>query len=187
MRTATPNDELLAGPSGAGYMFPSSWPTEHLPAFLQRTGQLMQSMNMTLLEVLDSNFFLSTGLPLLALLGQMGMAFRNEALQQRFVEALSPFGIRGILSGNGQRRPGYKCIEGVPVYQNLGLASSVDKTVRMIRKAAPVNRQRPLLLNLYTLAWTMTPTDLKQVMQQLGSEYEAVTPGALVAIVAATP
>src|SRR6266700_3500063 len=40
--TASANDELIAGPSGAGYMFPSRWPAEQLPAFLQRTGALMQ-------------------------------------------------------------------------------------------------------------------------------------------------
>src|SRR5712691_2334377 len=52
-RTAKHTDELIAGPSGAGYMFPSLWPQQQLPAFLQLTGQLMQSMNLTTLEVLD--------------------------------------------------------------------------------------------------------------------------------------
>ena len=52
-RTATANDELLAGPSGAGYMYPSQWPQQQLSSFLQRTGQMMKSMNLTTLEVLD--------------------------------------------------------------------------------------------------------------------------------------
>src|SRR5438105_8304446 len=52
-RTAQPTDELIAGPSGAGYMFPSQWPQEQLPAFLQLTEQMMKSMNLTTLEVLD--------------------------------------------------------------------------------------------------------------------------------------
>src|SRR5947208_6885184 len=29
MGTASPNDELIAGPSGAGYMYPSDWPQAH--------------------------------------------------------------------------------------------------------------------------------------------------------------
>src|SRR5438445_2190119 len=52
-RTATAQDELLAGPSGAGYMYPSQWPQQQLPSFLQRTEQMMRSMNLTTLEVLD--------------------------------------------------------------------------------------------------------------------------------------
>src|SRR5205807_2179143 len=52
-RTAKSTDELIAGPSGAGYMFPSEWRQEQLPAFLQLTEQMMKSMNLTTLEMLD--------------------------------------------------------------------------------------------------------------------------------------
>src|SRR6266516_5757094 len=106
-RTVTANDEMIAGPSGAGYMFPSRWPAEQLPAFLQRTGALMQEMNLTLLEVLDVNFFERTGLTLLSWLSSSGMTFSDEALQEQFVQGLSPFGIRGLLSGAGLGKPSW--------------------------------------------------------------------------------
>ena len=51
--TATAHDELIAGPSGAGYMYPSQWPQQQFSSFLQRTGQLMRTMNLATLEVLD--------------------------------------------------------------------------------------------------------------------------------------
>lgn len=172
-RTATPNDELLAGPSGAGYMFPSRWPAEDLPDFLQRTGQLMQAMHLNVLEVLDSAGAQNSG---------SRMAFTDPALQQRFVQALLPFGLRGILSGAGQIRPSSIVSAGVPVFQNLGLIDSVSKAVTLLRIAALANRQRPLFLNCYVLAWKMTPTDLIQVMHKLGSKFEAVTPGTLMAM-----
>lgn len=168
-RTATPNDELLAGPSGAGYMFPSRWPAEDLPDFLQRTGQLMLTMHLNVLEVLDSAGTHSGS----------GMAFPDPALQQRFVQALLPFGLRGILSGAGQSRPSSTVSAGVPVFHNLGLIDNVSKAVTLLRNAASASRQRPLFLNCYVLAWKMTPTDLTQVMHQLGSKFEAVTPGTL--------
>jgi hypothetical protein len=171
-RTATPNDELLAGPSGAGYMFPSRWPAEDLPDFLQRTGQLMQTMHLNVLEVLDSAGTHSGS----------GMAFHNPALQQRFVQALLPFGLRGILSGAGQSRPSSTVSAGVPVFHNLGLIDNVSKAVTLLRNAASASRQRPLFLNCYVLAWKMTPTDLTQVMHQLGSKFVAVTPGTLLAM-----
>src|SRR5436305_12818401 len=101
MHTASPSDEFLADPSRAGYMFPSQWPTEALPAFLQRTGQLMQRMTLTLLEVLDSNLLQSLTLLLRAVLTGAGMALINKDRQQRFVAGLSQFGVRGILSGGG--------------------------------------------------------------------------------------
>src|SRR5260370_8283370 len=101
------NDELIAGPSGAGYMFPSRWPAEQLPAFLQRTGALMQEMNLTLLEVLDVNFFERTGLTLLSWLASSGMTFSDQALQEQFVRGLSPFGIRGMLRGARRAKPSW--------------------------------------------------------------------------------
>lgn len=166
LRTATPNDELLAGPSGAGYMYPSRWPQERLPGFLQLTGKLMQDMHLAILEVLDAG-----------LLGNL--AFINKALQQHFVDALKPFGLKGILSGAGQFRARWSTLSGVPVYQNLGLATSVDKTVGLIRNASSASK----FLNVYIFAFKMTPSDLKQVVQQLGSEYEVVTPGTLLAMI----
>ncbi len=183
-RTATPNDELIAGPSGAGYMFPSRWPAEHLPAFLQRTGQLMQNWNLTLLEILDTNLLQRIGLSFLAFLGREGMTFVDENLQQQFAQALHPFGVRGLLSGAGLSKPTWAIgAEHVPVYQNLGLADSVAKTLDLIQNAASTSAERPLFLNVYILAWKMTPSDLKHVAEQLGSDYEIVTPGTLLAMI----
>jgi hypothetical protein len=113
------------------------------------------------------------------------MTFADEALQEQFVQGLVPFGMRGLLSGAGLGKPSW--IVGttkVPVYQNLGLAGSVDRTVRLIQNATAVSGARPLFLNVYILAWSMTPSDLKQVAAQLGSEYEVVKPGTLLEMVA---
>src|SRR6266700_5336775 len=136
MGTASLNDELIAGPSGAGYMYPSDWPQVQLPAFLK------------------------------------------PGLQTAYVDVLTPFGLKGILSGSGQTQSSWKKVSGVPVLQNLGLADSVSKTVNLVRNASAH------YLNMYVMAWTMTPSDLKQVVQQLGSEYEVVTPGRLLEMIA---
>jgi hypothetical protein len=192
LRTATPNDEFIAGPSGAGYMFPSGWPAEHLPAFLQRTGELLRAMNLSLLEVLDSSLLQSSGLPLIswlgafiAWLGGSRMALTDQALQKRFVQALSPFGLGGLLSGAGSGRPGWSLLNNtVPIYQNLGLADSVSRAIELLKHAASANQRRPLFLNVYLLAWNMTPSDVNQVVQQLGSDFQVVTPGALLALLA---
>src|SRR5436309_7168497 len=136
--TATPNDELVAGPSGAGYIYPSHLPAKYLPAFLERTGQLMQRMNLTVLEVLNRDI-----LQFLLTLGDAGSALTNRNLQRHIVKALFPFGLRGLLSGDGQRNPTWTKVSGLAVYQNLGIGDSVSSTVNMIKKAASANKRRP--------------------------------------------
>ncbi len=185
--TATANDELIAGPSGAGYMYPSLWPPQNLPAFLEQTGQLMQQMNLSLLEVLDSTVLGSNVLQIVEGIAggvsqQISQLFSNEQLQQQFVQALAPYGVRGLLSGSGTKQPQWELLADTPIYRNLGPASNVSQTVSMIRDAAS-NMQRPLFLSVYVVAWSMTPGDLKQVVQQLGSDYEIVTPGTLLAMI----
>ena len=167
MGTATANDELIAGPSGAGYMLPSGWPVEQLPPFLQHTGELMQAMNLSVIEVLDADLGSS-------------MAFIQPGLQETYVKALALFGVKGILSGAGQTQSSWRNVSGVPVLQNLGLADSVNKTVNLVRNASA------RFLNVYIFAWKMTPSDLKQVVRQLGSEYEIVTPGRLLEMIASS-
>ncbi len=163
LRTSTPNDELVAGPSGAGYMFPSNWPQEQLPAFLNLTGELMQAMKLSIIEVLDT---------------RLGQAFVKPGLQEVYVKVLAPFGVKGILSGSGHAHSSWRVVSGVPVLQNLGLGDSVNKTVNLVRNASAQ------FLNVYIMAWSMTPSDLKQVIQQLGDGYEVVTPGRLLQMIA---
>ncbi len=183
--SATPNDELIAGPSGAAYMFPSHWPDEHLDAFLQTTGKQMQAMNMTTLEVLDTNFLQGSGLPVVSALGgRTGMIFTDTRSQDRYVQALRPYGLQGILSGAGSKKVEWKLIDGIILYQNLGLADSVEGTVAMIKDAANTHSERPLFLNVYVLAWKTSPSDLKTVVEQLGSGYEIVLPKTLLAMLA---
>ncbi len=182
-RTASANDDFIAGPSGAGYMFPSHWPAQELSGFLERTGQLMQSMGLTTLEALDINFLQSTGIPFIANLRQTGMVVSDTNAQQRCIQALLPFGLKGFLSGSGVKKPEMQVAQGAPVYQNLGLADSVNKTVKLVRNATASLQNRSLYLNVYVMAWSMTPSDIKQVIQQLGSQYVVVTPGTLMEMI----
>jgi hypothetical protein len=163
MKTMTSNDELVAGPSGAGYIFPTHWPIKQLAPFLQQTGALMQQMGITTLEVLDSNVWQSSG---------------------RYVEGLVPFGLQGVVSGAGRWWVRWKKVADVPLYQNLGLAFSVSQTVNLVRAATALHFRRPHFLNIYILAWSMTPSDLKRVVQRLGDSYEVILPKTLLAMLA---
>ena len=165
-------------------MFPSRWPAQELPAFLERTRQLMQSLQLTLLEALDTDFLQSTGIPFIANLRQTGMIVSDTNVQQQFIQALLPIGLHGFLNGSGINTPEQQVEQGVPVYLNLGLADSVNKTLDLVRNATSSIQRRPLYLNVYIMAWSMTPSSVKQVIQQLGSQYVVVTPGMLMDMIA---
>jgi len=218
VRTATAQDEFIAGPSGAGYMYPSQWPQQQLQAFLQLTVQLMRSMNLRTLEVLDMSDDSTGGASMLGILQQAistlvslgpgasileilqqvipileasipglrgSQLFSNAALQSSYTQALSTLGLQGILSGAGVKIPGLTfSTGGIPVYYNLGLADSVQSTLDLVNSVTSIMRQRPLFLNVYLLAWKMGPSDIKQVIQQLGSGYEVVKPGTLLNMIA---
>ena len=77
----------------------------------------------------------------------------------------------------------WQMVNGLPVYRNLGLADSVDGAVRLIKLTA-ANAKRPLFLNVYCLAWSMSPSDIKQIKQQLDDSYEIVLPRTLLAMLA---
>jgi len=182
LHSASSNDEFIAGPSGAGYMFPSHWPDEQITNFLQSTGECMQDMGITLIEVLDTQWLESSGIPLLSKIIPTGMIFFDEQRQQQYVEGLRAFGLQGILSGAGRGNPEWKLIEDIPFYQNVGLAGNVNQTIRMIQHTIADNPHRPLFLNIYILAWSMNPSLLKQVVQQLGEQCEIVLPSTLLAM-----
>lgn len=48
----TSSDELVAGPSGVGYVFPGSWPRASLEEYAQLTGEAMRACGMRVLNVL---------------------------------------------------------------------------------------------------------------------------------------
>ena len=110
--------------------------------------------------------------------------FSNAALETLYTQALAPAGLNGILSGAGVKIPGLAYGSGgIPIFYNLGLADSVQSTVGLVKSASLILKQRPLFLNVYLLAWKMGPSDIKQVIQQLGSGYEVVKPGKLLKMI----
>ncbi|WP_069801949.1 GxGYxYP domain-containing protein [Thermogemmatispora onikobensis] len=179
LETASPQDELIAGPSGAAYIFPSRWPATQLPAFLEHSQRLLSGMGLSLLQVLDGDWRQQLGLPL-----PTSMRMSSAAGQRAFIEALQPAGLRGLLTGAGGLTLSYKKVRGLPVYHNLGLVSSRSQLVQLVRGLQAIHRRRPLFLQLYVLAWRLTPTVLWEALQDLGEIVSPVTPGQLLQLIA---
>ena len=169
--TATQKDELVAGASGAAYIWPTNWPAGQLGAFLQATGALMQRMDLHTIEVLD---------------GLLSRLFPYRPWQERYAKSLSSFGVRGILAGDSYKRGGWCEVAGVPVIKNIGLVKSVAHTLERIKDNTPAQVQSPIFLNIYVYAWSMTPADISKVIQGLDGRYEVVTPGQSCALITRT-
>ncbi|HTI13298.1 MAG TPA: GxGYxYP domain-containing protein [Dictyobacter sp.] len=186
IQSASANDELIAGPDGVGYFFPSYLPEERLEAILHQTGALMRTMGLTTLEVLDADPCYCSGLPLLSLISLNGMACTNMERLTVFVRVLSAYGVEGLLNGAGflLKPAGWRMVADLPLYQNLGLADTVDRTVALITRAVATKKERPLFLNVYVMAWTMSPGQLQQVVQRLDPAYKIVLPRTLLALLA---
>jgi len=184
LKSMTANDELIAGPSGAGYMYPTSWPESQLTPFLQCTGQMMQAMHLSVLSVLDANVLQRIGIPFAFYL--TGMNFAGNEQQRLYVHELYSYGLQGILSGSGVFYNRWHVEDRIPIYQNLGLAGSAAQIIQQVTRAAFLHRQRPLFLNVYLLAWDITLAEIKKAMGQLGSDYEFVLPGQLLSMLAGT-
>lgn len=183
VRTASTNDEFMAGPSGLGYIYPSKWPRHKLAAYLAQTGQAMQAMQIRLLEVLDSNFFAHPLLMYRSMKQGSAMIVHNIKVQQHLADELQAFGLQGIFSGGGLAQTRWRYHGSTPMLHNVGIANSVSQAVRLIRQATP--ERRPAFLNVYVLAWSMGPSELQQVAQELGSTYEIVLPSTLLRLMAA--
>ena len=146
----------------------------------------MQEMQLNLLEVLDTNYLESSGLPFASLLFHDSMVFSDDERQHSYMHTLKAFGLQGILSGAGKLHEQWQNVDDIPLYTNLGLALSVRRAVWLIKQAARRQQQRPLFLNVYMLAWNITLSDIQQVMQQLGNGSQAVLPGRLLTMLKET-
>jgi len=166
-RTASANDEFLAGPSGAAYLLPSCLPGAQRAAFLKLTAEYMQAMQLTLLQILDSNT-------------RFSMKFLHPGLQTLFITRLGPHGLRGIFSGAGSISPSWHRRAGLPIYQNLGLAMTPRRTLQLIRRAAARGQR---FINVYVFAWRISPGDLLALVSQLDDTFCLVTPGRLLELI----
>ncbi|TDD14631.1 GxGYxYP domain-containing protein, partial [Nonomuraea diastatica] len=159
-RTATPNDLLIAGPSGAGYTYPGSWPEEALDAYTKLTGRFLRRTGMDLVYAYNH---------------------RNEeddgwvAFDERIVRSYKKnTGLRGIIqsweTGDLQIDPA-----GLPVIGNFmpqGKAQEYRDT--LVKHIEGWDGSKPLFIAGAVNAWNWTPSDIAELGPLLGDPFEIV-------------
>jgi hypothetical protein len=156
-RTASPNDYLMAGPSGAGYVYPTPWPTSTFHAFAQRTASYMRRAGLTVPVILNRLHGKDIDLP------------RDRA--DAYINAIHPPGLLVSWSGHTSTT---RVNGGTPLSVSHLVSSTQQARDAIIRDSAGWDGRAPLFLSIGVLAWNMTPSDVAQVVDQLGPRYEVV-------------
>ncbi|MGN9909348.1 hypothetical protein ACTMTJ_17530 [Phytohabitans sp. LJ34] len=151
-RTATPNDLLVAGPSGAGYAYPGVWPARHLPAFTRQTAE----------------YSLDPGPPVVNVLNRARRIDRDMSRRRlaAYARDVAPLGILQ----HWTFRHRVKTVSGLPVATGR-LVSTVEECRRVLARAAGPG---PRFVSIGVLAWSMTPSDAATLASELDDRYRVV-------------
>jgi hypothetical protein len=155
-KTATKNDLLIAGPSGAGYFYPNAWPDATFPDFLKSTYAYLKKTGMTIPYVL--NRVTNENVPL---------SHFKAAAYQNFYKAPGLF-----LSW--ENRSGVQIHNGLPESTIHGVGSVQDGKNVLADAKVNWDGKSPRFVSLGLLAWSMTPTDVVSITESLGPEYQVV-------------
>ncbi|PWW38621.1 MULTISPECIES: GxGYxYP domain-containing protein [Paenibacillus] len=157
VNTATPNDLLIAGPSGAGYFYPGAWPDSSFRQFLQQTEKYMKKTGMTIPYVL--NRVDSENVPL--------TPFKAKAYAQDynapglFISYEDNYGVEIV-------------DDSLPVSTIRGISTVQDGLQVLNEAKANWDGKSPLFVSLGLLAWSTTPSDALAITEELGSEFKVV-------------
>ncbi|GAA3713233.1 hypothetical protein GCM10022224_093450 [Nonomuraea antimicrobica] len=159
-RTATANDLLIAGPSGAGYTYPGSWPQGDLSAYTKLTGRFLRRTGMDLVYAYNHRRPEGDG----------WVAF-DERIVASYAEHTP---LRGIIqsweTGDLLTR-----LAGLPVIGNLspqGKAQEYRDT--LLKHVEGWDGTGLLFVAGAVNAWNWTPADLAELGELLGEPFEVV-------------
>jgi hypothetical protein len=165
VRSLASSDVLLAGPSGAGYIYPQ-FETD-LDGYLALTRRLMDFAGLRSVWILDNGY----------------LASPSPEIVNRYVQALAPSAIFADYGGWVlPNPPAVSFSNGVPTVHAMW-ASDVSSTVQRIRLAASSFPGRPAFVLAALSTWSMGYSQAREVMQQLGPGYQAVRPDRFVGLI----
>lgn len=158
-RTATHNDHLMCGPSGAGYMYPRPWPDETLDTYTEVTGRYMDRADLDTIYMLNREGGENVQL--------------TEAAAKSYKENVDPSGI--VLNYGGNTPATIERVGGIPVARGPLVGTGGD-LVSAIQNSTPDDwsGDRPAFLTVGLLAWDINPTEVASAVDGLGEEYEIV-------------
>lgn len=155
-RTATPNDLLVVGPSGAGYAYPKAWPDRDFSAFTRQTGEYTRDL----------------GQPVVNVLNRVAGRDRDLSLRQvvAYVRDVEPIGILQ----HWISRHAVSMVAGLPVATGQQVENLAECRSVLAGAASVPDQPGPRFVSIGTLAWSMTPADVAAVVAELDDRYRVV-------------
>lgn len=155
-RTATKNDLLICGPSGAGYTYPGAWPADQVDAYMKVSGQYMRAAGMDLVYAYNHR------------VDNQWVPFSEEI--GRSYAANTP--LRGIIqsweSGDLLIRRG-----GLPIIGNFGAPGrAAEYKAALDAHIEGWDGKSPLFIAGGINAWNWTPSDVAELAKLLTAPYE---------------
>jgi hypothetical protein len=147
----------MAGPSGAGYTYPAVWPAAALEGYTQRSGAYMQASGMDTLFAYNRN-------------GSNDLPFTASIIDR--YERNVP-GLLGIVY-NYESSSQISFIDGMPLATLLGVNDLASGQTELAQVAAAWSGTAPLFVAAGLESWNMTPTDAKNLVDSLGSQFQVV-------------
>lgn len=156
-RTATANDLLMAGPSGAGYIYPTPWPDSTFRSFTKASAKYMRRLGIDTVYVLNR-------------LNNQSVALSDSEVSD-YLYDVQPRGI--MLNFEGYTE--VSILDGTtPQAIIRGAGNAQDARNIIEEESANWDGSSPLFLAIGVIAWNATPTDIANAMSTLGPDYEIV-------------
>jgi len=164
-RSATANDLFMAGPSGAGYSYPSSWPGDTFPSFTRQTGRYSRQTSMTTVDILNAPD--GVRLPL------------SNAAARDYVRDVGPKGMMLNYNFFHECHTDNVIVDGTPITTGCIVSSSSNAQGEAefdIFQQAQRCPPGPCFISIEFTAWNVTPADVAAVKASLATNprYEVV-------------
>jgi hypothetical protein len=160
-----PNEVLVSGPSGAGYVYPQLH--SDLPGYLAMTKTRLDSAGLRAVWVLDNAY----------------VASASPVITKEYADTLRPSAIFTDYGGYVvSNPPSISFSDGVPVVHALW-GDSVSTAVARIQASAATSPGRPAFVLVALPTGKMSFGEAKQVIDALGPTYVAVRPDRFVGLI----
>ncbi|SEH00465.1 GxGYxY sequence motif-containing protein [Nonomuraea solani] len=159
-RTATANDLLIAGPSGAGYTYPGSWPASALDAYTKLTGRFLRRTGMDLVYAYNQRNAAGDGW--VPFDERIVASYRKNTPLRGIVQSWETGDLRFRAAG-------------IPVIGNFspqGKAQEYRDT--LVKRIEGWDGRAPLFIAGAVNAWNWTPTDIAELGTLLAEPFEIV-------------
>jgi hypothetical protein len=155
--TATKNDLLIAGPSGASYFNPHVWPKETFTEYLQQSYSYLKKTDMSYPYVLNRE--LGKDIPL------------SESTAAAYEKN---YKLPGLFLA-GEDKEDIKIVNGsLPVSMMRGISTVQDGKNVLTDAKKDWDGKSSKFISIGINAWSMTPSDVLAITESLGPEYQIV-------------